>query len=217
MIRAAAEGDRAARSGFARTYLPVMRAYLRARWKRHPLREQIDDAVQNIFVECFRDGGVVEKATPGFAGGFQAFLRGALQNVAARMERERGQQLRRGEGGEVEPEQIVADETSLARVFDRAYARRIMEEAAERQRMRARQKGAAALRRVQILRLRFDDGLPVRAIAERLGLSRTLVHREYSAARKEFRKALKEVVLFHNPAAAGQVSRECRKLLEILG
>ncbi len=54
MIRDAAAGDPAGREEFAQRYLGVIRAYLAARWRGAALREDIDDATQAVFVECFR-------------------------------------------------------------------------------------------------------------------------------------------------------------------
>ncbi|MBX9578727.1 MAG: hypothetical protein K2X87_00320, partial [Gemmataceae bacterium] len=62
LIRDAAGGDQAARDRFARVYLPVVRAYLVARWRAAPRPPDADDAAQDVFVECFRAGGLLEKA-----------------------------------------------------------------------------------------------------------------------------------------------------------
>ena len=82
LIRDAAAGDPAAREWFARVYLPVVTAYLAARWRS--TRHGVDDASQDVFVECFRAGGVLEKADP--LRGFRAVLLGAVRNVARRHE-----------------------------------------------------------------------------------------------------------------------------------
>ena len=46
MIEDATSGDEGARERFASMYLPVVRAYLAARWKGSPLAAELDDAVQ---------------------------------------------------------------------------------------------------------------------------------------------------------------------------
>ena len=56
VIRAAAAGSPADREALAHRYLGVVRAYLAARWRRLGLRNDLDDATQNVFVECFRQG-----------------------------------------------------------------------------------------------------------------------------------------------------------------
>jgi hypothetical protein len=62
VIEAAAGGSSAARDKFARTYLPVVRAYLCARWQGFQLIRAIEDTVQEVFLDCFREGGALAKA-----------------------------------------------------------------------------------------------------------------------------------------------------------
>jgi RNA polymerase sigma-70 factor (ECF subfamily) len=57
VIRAAAAGSPTDRDELARRYLGVVRAYLAARWRGSALRRDVDDAVQEVFVECFRSVG----------------------------------------------------------------------------------------------------------------------------------------------------------------
>lgn len=208
-------GDRAARSTFARSYLPVVRAYLSARWRDSPLSSEVDDATQLVFMECLKVHGVVERADSSRSGGFRALLHGAVRNVALRMERDRARRLKRVPGTIAEPELVAADDSSLSVVFDRAYAQRLMQEAADLQLANARASGEAALRRVELLRLRFQDDLPIRDIAPRLGMDPAVAHHEFAQARKEFHRALREILLLHDPSLT-QVDRECRRLLDLL-
>ena len=90
MIRDAAAGETAARDRFAHRYQPALEAYLRARWRGMTrLLGEVEDATQEIFVECFRSGGALEKAEPGRPGGFRAFVYGVARNVARRTESQR--------------------------------------------------------------------------------------------------------------------------------
>ena len=50
------------------------------------MRHDLDDAVQEVFVECFRQGGVLEAAVDGRVPSFRAFLYGVVRNVARRFE-----------------------------------------------------------------------------------------------------------------------------------
>src|SRR5262249_33103649 len=100
---------------------------------------------------------------------------------------------------------------------DRAWARSLLREAAQRQEEHARHTGAAALRRVELLSLRFHDGLPIRAIAARWQIEAATLHHEYAKARQEFKAALAEVVSFHHPGAPEEVEREGANLLSFLG
>jgi hypothetical protein len=74
------------------------------------------------------------------------------------------------------------------------------------------------VRRVELLRLRFQDGLPIRSIASRWGEDPAKVHHEYATARAEFRAALREVVAFHRPGAtAVEIDVACAELLGVVG
>ena len=81
---------------------------------------------------------------------------------------------------------------------------------------RAQELGADAVQRVELLRLRFHEGLPICEIAQRWNVDSAKLHREYAKARKEFRAALLEVVAFHYPGSPADVERECVELLALL-
>jgi RNA polymerase sigma-70 factor (ECF subfamily) len=216
-IRAAAAGQPAQRDEFARLYGPVIRAYLGSRWASSPARAELDDAVQEVFVECFKQGGVLDRAETGRPGGFRAFLYAVVRNVALRFETGRGQAKEQQPPSDLDVNQIAADEESLSRDFDRAWARALLREAAQVQEQRAQKAGEAALRRVELLRLRFHEGLPIRDIADRWQVDAALLHHEYAKARQEFRAALLEVVGFHQPGSPAEVEQQCAELLAVLG
>ena len=215
VIEAAAAGCAAERTAFARHYDPVVRAYLSARWRKGPLRHDLDDAVQEVFVECFKQGGMLAHAERDRPGGFRAFLYGVVRNVARRLEARRDRD--RQAAGDVDLDRFPANEESEARLFDRAWARSLLREAAQRQEEQARRAGVAALRRVDLLRLRFHEGLPIRAIAARWHIEAATLHHEYAKARQEFKAALAEVVAFHHPGVPADIERECANLLSLLG
>src|SRR5205085_1207348 len=87
-------------------------------------------------------------------------------------------------------DEFADDADSPSRTFDRAWARALLREAARHQEQRAQQVGAAAVRRIELLRLRFQEGLPIRAIADRWGTDAAALHHEYARARQEFQAAL---------------------------
>ena len=64
LVEDAAAGDDGARDAFARLYLPVVNAYLRARWAGNRLQGDVDDAAQEVFVECFREAEARERVDP---------------------------------------------------------------------------------------------------------------------------------------------------------
>ncbi len=202
LLRGAAAGDRADREEFALRYLPVARAYLAARWRGRRGADELEDALQEVFVECLREGGVLERLEDGAREGFRAVLYGVVRNVARRYETRAGRARSRRSDGEPLDE-LPDDEPSLSRVFDRAWAVALVRDAARRLRERAEHADEAARRRVELLELRFQDGLPIRAIAARWGVDPARLHHEYARARREFEAELREVVAFHDPGAAG--------------
>jgi RNA polymerase sigma factor (sigma-70 family) len=217
VIQAAAAGNAGERAEFARRYGPVVRTYLATRWRSSPCRQELDDAVQDVFVECFKEGGVLERAERCRGGSFRAFLFGVVRNVALRHERARAGRRERAPVDDPLLKAVPADDPSLSRVFDRAWALALFREAGRLQEQQARRNGPEACRRVELLRLRFHEGLPIRAIARRWGADAATLHHEYARARQEFKTALLEIVAFHHPGSPEEVERECANLLACLG
>jgi len=217
LIECAAAGDRGARENFADRYLPLVRAYLEARWKTRLSRPELEDAVQDVFVECLKEQGVLERNRSRRGQGFRAYLLGAVRYVALRAESRRARTLDAARAEGLEPERLPDDEDSCSRVFDRRWAATIMREAAELQRERAQVQGAQALRRVELLRRIFQEGQRIADIAREWGLAADALHREHARAREEFSSALREIVAFHAPDSDGAVERECAELIELLG
>jgi DNA-directed RNA polymerase specialized sigma24 family protein len=206
VIHAAAAGSSADREELARRYLGVVRAYLTARWRGLPNLADIDDAGQEVFVECFRNDGVLDAAAAGRVPSFRAFLYGVIRNVARRFESRTGRTVDL-------PSELAADETSQSRLFDRTWAESLMAEAAQLQQTRAKERGGEFARRVELLRLRFEENRPIRTIAEAWGVPAGDLHHAYAQARQEFRAILLEVVSFHSPGPPDAVAREAAELL----
>ena len=210
-IRGAAQGSPADQARFASRYGPVIRAYLGARWRNGPLASEVDDAAQEVFLDCFREDGALTRVEPGRKGGFRAFLFGVVRNVALRFEQKRARNREVGAPSIFEPS---ADEDSPSRAFDRVWARTIMLLAKEIQAENARRDGDEALRRIELLQLRFHEGKPMREIAAAWGMDGRRLQYEYQKARHEFEAALHEAVRRHHPDAA--VEEEAARLLEHL-
>src|SRR5262249_39257162 len=155
---------------------------------------------------CFRHGGVLEAAGAGRVPGFRPFLYGVIRNVARRFE---GRPARAAGP----PPDVPAADASQYRLFDRTWARAIMAEAAGLQRGRAAEAGPEALRRVELLQLRFEEDLPIRAIAGLWQVDAAKLHHAYALARAEFRAALLEVVAFHQPGSRAELEQEATGLL----
>ncbi len=213
MIQGAASGRASDRDLFVRRYESVMRAYLTARWQGTPLEADLDDAMQDIFAECFRAGGVLERAEQGSPGGFRAFLFGVVRNVARRFETARARERQRRTGEELDLDQLAGSEDTLSGAFDRIWAKQLLHEAWERMVNEARSRGPRAMARVELLRSRFQ-GIPVREIAERWRVDRDWLHHQDARARAEFRLAFRQTVAFYNPGASdAEVAQMCLELL----
>jgi RNA polymerase sigma-70 factor (ECF subfamily) len=208
VIRAAA-GSSSDREELARRYLGTVRAYLAARWRDSPLRDHLEDATQEMFVECFRDGGAIEATGAGGVPEFRAFLYGVVRNVARRFE------SRPARAASPLPE-IAIDDDVQSRLFDRTWAQALMAEAARLQRRRADEGGPEAVERVDLIRLRFEADRPTRDIAELWKTDAARLHRVYALAQKEFRAALLAVVGFHHPGTPVELEREAARLLDAL-
>jgi RNA polymerase sigma-70 factor (ECF subfamily) len=216
MVQAAAEGSAGQREEFALRYLPVIRHYLAARWRRSAILSHLDDAVQEVFVECFKGGGILDKAVPGLPGGFRSFLYGVVRNVALRIETRSARARKHQSPGSLDLDQIAGQEESFSRIFDRAWAKALLRQAGSLMEAQAKQMDESARRRVELLRLRFHENLPIREIARRWETEASVLHHEYAQARQEFKAALLEVVAFHQPGASAALEQECINLLSYL-
>jgi len=217
MIEGAARGVREDLDRFIHLYGPVIRAYLRARWREGALREEVEDASQEVFLECFRQQGVLAGIAPAAIGSFRAFLLGVVRNVARRAEKRRARKREVQPPTTFEVDHLMADEQSLSRVFDRAWASALLVEAVDRQTERARLRNDdRAENRVELLRLRFQEGLTLPEIAERWGVSPGVVKGQNARALEEFEAALREVIAFHEPGAHDAGADELERLLALL-
>ena len=215
LIRAAAEGEASAREEFAGRYESIVRAYLGARWRASPLRTEIDDAAQEVFLACFRDDGALTRVESDRSGGFRAYLFGVVRNVARRFERQWPRRHRQPDS-RLDLAAIEGREESLSRLFDAAWARAIIRRAADRFNERAREGGDGACRRAELLRLRIQEDLPIREIARRWDEDPAHLHHEYARARGEFARALRDLVRESHPGTPTEVRAECAKIVGYL-
>jgi RNA polymerase sigma factor (sigma-70 family) len=209
VILAAAAGSAADREELARRYLGTVRAYLSTRWRGSSLDNDIDDATQEVFIECFRQGGAMEAVGAGRVPNFRPFLYGVIRNVARRYESRPARPT-------APLQEIPSDDASQSQLFDRTWAEAIMVEATRLQAERAAEAGPEAVRRVELLRLRFEENRPIRAIAELWGIDAARLHHAYALARQEFRAALLAVVAFHQPGTPVEIEQEAACLLKAL-
>lgn len=214
VIRAAADGREGDRALFASRYAPAIRAYLGARWRGSPLIDELDDATQEVFVECFKSDGVLDRADPA-RGGFRGFLYGTTRNIARRAEQAWSRRARQPDI-RLDLAEVEGRDEGASQVFDRTWAASLMDQARALQASRAAAADNGGAVRLEILRLRFEDGLPVREIASRLDEDPARVHHEYAKARKEFRTALIDVVREHQALSTSEAEVECARLVQML-
>ena len=214
IIERAANGSAADREAFAHRYGPVIRAYLGARWRGSALTKEVDDATQEVFIDCFKDHGALGRADQA-RGDFRAFLYGIVRNVARGVERKLARRKERQPTSDLDLDGFARDDAPLSRIFDRAWASAILQEAADLQLERARMKGADAIRRHRLLTVRYGEGLPMREIAKRWAVDVHLLYREHPKAREEFRSALEDVVRGHGDGGPEAIHRECARLLAL--
>lgn len=210
VIEAAARGDTACRERFVACYVPVVRAYLLARWRESSLRSCVEDAVQEVFVDCFREDGALGRVDPQHGGTFRSFLRGVTRLVARRFE------VARVDAPLHDAEGLHDRERELGQVMDRAWAQALLRAALELQLERAQQRDVRTVRRVEILRARVLEEHPVREIAAAMELPRELVHREYARARREFLAAVKVTLGEHLGPSRTATDEDVRELLTLL-
>jgi RNA polymerase sigma-70 factor (ECF subfamily) len=216
VVRSAAAGNTDDRERFVVTYSPVVKAYLEARWSGTPLAGSLDDGIQDVFLECFKEGGVLDRVDEIRRQSFRGFLYGVVRNVARRFERETARNREEAAEGDFDFDALEREEETFSKIFDRAWARTVLKEAVAIQLDRAAGQGEAAEKRVELLHLRFYEGLPIREIARRWDTDPELLHQQYRQARKEFRAALLEVAEFHNPGSPEDAEREVEEIIAIL-
>lgn len=214
LIRAAGAGASDAREQFARLYLAPIRAYLAARWRNSPRLDDLDDATQEVFLRCLQQDGALERVSSDAPSGFRGYLYGVARNVALQIE---ARAARRGNPtGADTVDQCADDEAQLSCVFDRAWAGALVREAGRRMAESAAERDTGAQRRVELLRLRFHEQMPIRAIAALWGVDAAELHHQYATARREFREALLAAVRYQGVNDAERMERELQSILERL-
>ena len=177
----------------------------------------IDDALQDCFVECLKPDGVLDKADQE-RGDFRALLYGVVRNVARRFEKRAANPTHVQPADSVHLDDLPAQQEALSRVFDRAWARSLLREAVLRHAQAARRGDEATRTRYRIVRLRHQQGIPIRDIAAQLNAPDVdAVHNAYRRGRREFRTFLREVVARHTGAAPASLDAECRRVTDLLG
>ena len=193
----------------------AVRMYLKARWSNPLMQGYVDDATQEVFVECFRDNSPLKRIGKNTTSSFRAYLYGLVRNTARNFEK-RLAAPRNQPGASLSRIEIASDDPSLSMVFDRAWARMIIKQAGEKHRENAKQKGESALRRVELLTMRFQHGIPIRHIADEWNVDAAILHREYAKARDEFRTAMRDVIRFNHSGTDAEIEDEIKLVIQLL-
>ncbi len=216
LVERAATDDVDARESFARRYQSFIRNCLASRWRRGRLVSHLDDAAQEVFLSCFKGEGALENIHRHTHGSFRAYLRGVARNTARQFEARDAIQRQRFDIGDFDAEQVPHPQATLSRAFDQSWARAVLRETVELLEQQAPIVSDAAVVRVEILRLRFRDGLPIRNIATRLGRDPAWVHHNYAKARDEFRRTLIEVLARRLSLSPADIESQWKRLMETI-
>ena len=217
LLVGASQGQSVEVDQFCERYRPLVLEFLSRRWTGRLASQDIEDAVQETLMECIRDQGAIDKAVQGLEGRFRGFLFGVTKNVALRFE-ERAQKRGRLIFEKLPPSEFApAMDQNPQRDFDRAWAANILRLAREQLDRQAHALGERAIRRSQLLHLRFVENRPIRDIARLWGAPVEHLHREYAQARIEFKEVLIETLRLEHPSGAFDVESELRELLELTG
>jgi RNA polymerase sigma factor (sigma-70 family) len=211
-VQSASTQDRRARSRFALRYAPVIRRYLASRWRIATDSQLIDDGIQEVFVECFKRDGALERVRPGRDGGFRAYLYAVTRNVARTLERQRRRVP--APTAELDREPEDGDRPSVA--FDRAWARLVTADAMTEFRDSCSE--PVELLQLEVLRLRYHEGLPPRQIAQRIGgLDARRISKLIERGLRRYKACLLVVLRRSSPTATDrELERSCRELLQLL-
>ena len=217
LVEGAAHGDVEQRSRFVEVYTPVVRAYLQARWRDRAQRQELDDAVQEVFFACLRENGALASADRSRPNRFRAFLYGITRNTALKVEDRQRRDAAPRNGQRVDLDDLPGHDAPLSSIFDRAWARTILVDALDRQETIAAAAGDGAARRLELLRLRIHEDQPIRDIAAAWNEDAAHLHHEYARARREFLSALKATLADHASGPGSVTDEDVAELLSLLG
>ncbi len=213
VVLQAAAGDPVQREEFARRYDPVIRAYLATRWRLPRDHADVADASQEVFLQCFRDRGALERLDPDRPGGLRAFLYGVTAKTASELERKGARWRRNTSRDPIDPELHAAAELSNSRAFDKAWATMIAREARGLLIERAKNGTAVSRRRLYCLEQRYFNGKSPREIAPELGIDAQRVSELLYEGKLEYRAALFEIVASYFPKASErEIEDRCREI-----
>jgi DNA-directed RNA polymerase specialized sigma24 family protein len=187
LLALAIAGERSAQDHFCRRFLPQVRRWLRSRWRGAVLASLVDDAAQEVFLECCRPGGALSRIDRGRRVRIVAYLHGVVGNVAARVERREARQLARRAryrtGWLCRPTDGEAAIDAVARAALRAAVRAAVQAL-------SLEPATAGHSLAELVQLHFGAAQPVRAIAAAWQLPAARVHALRRRACRRLRRRL---------------------------
>ena len=154
----------------------------------------IDDAAQEVYLECFRRGGAFAHFAPERARhGVTGFLRGVVRNVAHRFERQWSRERAHRAHLTVTPLPVHSSDDAVPAGDSTGVAHEHVVAALDRLDHDDPARGTQRSLRA-FLHLHFDDGLPVRTIAKHWQETPDHVHELRSRACRRFRNCLLAVL-----------------------
>lgn len=188
----------------------MVRIELAAQLRRAVDDPDVEDAVQEVLLECLKAGGALERASEAKCTRFRAYLGGITRNVGLRHLR-----VRKNQPSALEETEFVSDSSpDVEANLNAAWSQAVLGEAMA---LLVRESCLAetARLRLRVLQLRHQEGLKAAQVAEMLGISATRVHHLTSEAKNEYRLALLSVVSQQNPGLGrAEIEAECVALLQ---
>ncbi len=212
LILSAAQGDPESRVLMVSEFEPILSRFFRARWQHTPgLRQDVQEAVQELFVELFRDQGPLQNFDPQRPEGFIPFLLGVARNVGRRIETQRSRRCRF-----VRPDswdRVPGRELECAAELDYRLVYELIQQAWDLHWERAHASGDEAVRRAHILHLRIQHDISIREIAVLWDTDATHLHRQYARARREFRRVVLDLAREQMPTQLDALGQNLLTLL----
>lgn len=217
VLRAGGESTKASREALAelcRAYRAPLLAFAR-RFEADP--DRADDLVQGFFVHLV-ERNVLHAADP-TRGRFRTFLRTSLRHYAINAHHAEAAQKRDGRARfvDVDPDELASGGPSHERLYDRLWARAVLDRALARLGEEQGRSGKGAL--LEALRERLaggDDGATLREAAAGLGMSEGAVKVALFRLRRRFADLVRAEVA-ETVARPEDVEAELRELRSALG
>ena len=176
---------------FALRYEKFVRRILAKRWLGTVFRTYFDDAIQEVFVECFKPNGVIEKANAQNGNSFRTYLFQVASHVAARFERTHQRQQSIASTNDDHLDDLSSQAMSAYDLVTREEVADLVREALHRM---THHYNPEVRKRGQLLDRHTCQGEKIIAIADGNPDLAEQLHRDHTKAKREWKSFLVEVV-----------------------